>query len=219
MNPEKIKQKFDKFLDEKLARMANKQKGAILAVAMVLPLVLFYFLLYSPKQEEITRLQKNKSSLEQEISKLATTARKIDEHRAMMAETEYKFSLASVLLPDQKEIPSLLTNISSLATNSGLEVLAFKPRPEVTREFYAEIPVDIQVRGSYHNFGYFLYQVSKLPRIVSVSNAKMGSPTIVDSGMQLNTDFNLVTYRFLEPRELEANDQSKPDARSKKKKK
>jgi type IV pilus assembly protein PilO len=201
MSPEKIKQKFDKLLDEKLARVDNKQKGAILAIAMVLPLVLFYFLLYSPKQEEIARLQINKSSLEQEISKLAATARKIDEHRAMMAETEYKFSLASILLPDQKEIPSLLTNISSLATNSGLEVLTFKPRPEVTREFYAEIPVDIQVRGSYHNFGYFLYQVSKLPRIVSVSNVKMGSPTIVDSGMQLNTDFNLVTYRFLEPRE------------------
>jgi type IV pilus assembly protein PilO len=219
MNPEKIKQKFDKFLDQKLARVDSKQKVAILAIAMVLPLVLFYFLLYSPKQEEITKLQKNKSSLEQQIRELAATARKIDEHRAMMAETEYKFSLASVLLPDQKEIPSLLTNISSLATNSGLEVLAFKPRPEAKKEFYAEIPVDIQVRGSYHNYGYFLYQVSKLPRIVSVSNVKMGSPKVVDSGMELNTDFNLVTYRFLEPRELETNDRSKPDARSRKKKK
>lgn len=201
MSEKKIKAGYDKFLSEKLARLDIRQKGAIVTAAVILPLVLFYFFLYSPKQEEIARLQAEKAGLEQEIARLAATARKIDEHRAAMAETERKFTLASIIIPDQKEIPSLLTSISNLATNSGLEVLSFRPRPEAALEFYAEIPVDIQVKGSYHNFGYFLYQVSKLPRIVSVFNVRMGSPTRMDGQMQLSTDFNLITYRFLEPRE------------------
>jgi type IV pilus assembly protein PilO len=69
--------------------------------------------------------------------------------------------------------------------------------------------VDIQVKGSYHNLGFFLYQVSKLPRIVTVSNIKMGSPARVDGKMQLSTDFNLVTYRFLDQSEQKANEQAK----------
>jgi type IV pilus assembly protein PilO len=213
MNLNTVKQHFNKFLNEKLIKLDAKQKYAILAAAMVLPVVLFYFLLYSPKQEEITQLERSKSNLEQEISRLTATARKIEEHRAQLAETERKFKLAAILIPEEKEIPSLLTNISSLATNSGLEVLTFRPRPEVSHEFYAEIPVDIQVKGSYHNFGYFLYQVSKLSRIVSVANIRMGSPSFADGNMQLNSDFSLVTYRFLEQKEQEANEKQAPRRR------
>jgi type IV pilus assembly protein PilO len=209
MSKKKFKQTFDKFLDEKLTRLDGKQKIAILVAAIALPLALFYFLLYSPKQQEITKLEGNKAKLEREIASLKTTASKIKEHQAKIAETEARFKIASVLIPDQKEIPTLLTNISSLATNSGLEVLSFKPRGEAIRDFYSEIPVDIQVKGSYHNFGYFLYQVSKLPRIVTVSNVKMGSPKREGGNMQLSTDFNLVTYRFLDQSEQQANEQAK----------
>jgi type IV pilus assembly protein PilO len=209
MSKNNFKQAFDKFLDEKLIRIDDKQKIAILMAALVLPLALFYFLVYSPNQQEVAKLMGSKATLEREVAKLKTTASKIKEHQASIAETEARFKIASVLIPDQKEIPALLTNISSLATNSGLEVVSFKPRPEAVRDFYSEIPVDIQVKGSYHNLGFFLYQVSKLPRIVTVSNIKMGSPARVDGKMQLSTDFNLVTYRFLDQSEQQANEQAK----------
>jgi type IV pilus assembly protein PilO len=216
MSKKVLKQKFDKLLDDKLIRLTEKQKIAILVAAIVLPITLFYFLVYSPKQQEITRLEANKATLELEIAKLKTTASKIKEHQAKIAEMETRFKIASVLIPDQKEIPTLLTNISSLATNSGLEVQSFKPRGEVIRDFYAEIPVDIQVKGSYHNFGFFLYQISKLPRIVTVSNVKMGSPKREGGNMQLSTDFNLVTYRFLDQSEQQANEQAKANDGKKK---
>ncbi|MEJ2033582.1 MAG: type 4a pilus biogenesis protein PilO [Deltaproteobacteria bacterium] len=195
-----IKSAFDTFVDQKIARLDNKQKAAIVIVALVLPLALFYFFVYSPKQEKISALEGKKHRLEAEIAKLQVTARKLDKHRAQMAETEKRFKIAAVLLPEQKEIPSLLTNISSLATSSGLEVLTFKPQKEKPKNFYAEIPVDIQVKGSYHKIGYFLYQLSKMPRIVSVSNVSMASPAKVAGEMQLKTSLNLVTYRFIEPK-------------------
>jgi type IV pilus assembly protein PilO len=195
-----IKSAFDTFVDQKIARLDNKQKAAIVIVALMLPLALFYFFVYSPKQEKISALEGKKHRLEAEIAKLQVTARKLDKHRAQMAETEKRFKIAAVLLPEQKEIPSLLTNISSLATSSGLEVLTFKPQKEKPKNFYAEIPVDIQVKGSYHKIGYFLYQLSKMPRIVSVSNVSMASPAKVAGEMQLKTSLNLVTYRFIEPK-------------------
>jgi len=100
------------------------------------------------------------------------------------------------LLPKEKEIPKLLKDISALGRNAGLDFLTFKPLADIPKDFYAEIPVTINVRGPYHNMGYFFDQVSKLERIVSVTNVKMSSPKKEGGEMLLNSDCQLVTYRF-----------------------
>ncbi len=142
------------------------------------------------------------------MKKLRAVAAELDKHQAEMATTEERLKVASMLLPEQREIPSLLTNISNLGTNSGLDFILFRPQKEVRKEFYAEIPVDISVRGPYHNVGIFLDRISKLPRIVTVNNLNMGSPSQTGNIMYLNTTFTLLTYRFIEP-EPEAPNQKK----------
>lgn len=129
-----------------------------------------------------------------------------------MAETKELFTQASSLLPQKQEIPSLLTSISDHGTNSGLDFLSFTPKKEIPREFYAEIPVDIKVRGPYHNVGVFLDKISKLPRIVNVDNINIGGPKREAGEMMLNTGFKLVTYRFIEP----AKDAGKKKSKKKK---
>lgn len=198
LNINKLRAGFDSFLDTKISRLDQKKKMAICAISWVLPIVLFAFLYYSPKSKEITSLKTTKANLEREIQKVEATVRELDKHKANMKETELKFRAASLLLPEQKEIPSLLTNISSQGTNSGLEFLSFKPKGEEPKEFYAEIPVNITVNGPYHNIGLFLDKISKLPRIVSVSNISMTAPKMTDGEMFLKTTFNLITYRFIE---------------------
>lgn len=205
----KIKTAFDSFLDTKVSKLDQKQKIGICIAALAVPVVAFSFLVFSPKNKEIKGLEKNKASLETEIKKVEATARQLEKHKAEMRETELQFKAASMLLPEGKEIPSLLTNISSQGTNSGLDFLSFKPQGEIPKEFYAEIPVNIAVRGPYHNVGVFLDKISKLPRIVTVSNVKMGSPVLVDSEMFLDTTFNLITYRSLEPAEEEKTQKEK----------
>ena len=79
-------------------------------------------------------------------------------------------------LPDKKEIPQLLTTISSLGKESGLNFLLFRPKPEVPKEFYAEIPVEIQVEGSYHEVASFFSRVGNLDRIVNITNVIMEKP-------------------------------------------
>lgn len=198
MKANKTKEAVNSFLDNKVARLNQKHKIGICIVAVLVPALAFYFLCYTPKSKEIKQLRAKEQRLEQEIKRVEATVRNLEKHKAEMKETTEMFNMASQFLPQQQEIPTLLTSISSKGTSSGLEVETFKPKSEVFKEFYAEIPVDIQVRGPYHNVGVFLYEISKLSRIVSVSSINMSSPKKEDGEMILNTKFNLVTYRFIE---------------------
>jgi len=202
---QKIQAGLEKFLDSKVSRLDVKQKMLIAAAACILPCVAFFFLAYSPKTSEIKALETQKAGIEAEIRKVEKIADDLEKHKAEMAEVQRQFAEASLLLPDEKEIPSLLSTISGQATASGLDVLSFKPLAEKPQQFYAEIPVDIGVQGSYHNVGIFLDKISKLPRVVSVNNIKMDSPKQLGGEMILNSTFQLVTYRFLDPAEIAAN--------------
>ena len=202
---QKIQAGLEKFLDSKVSRLDVKQKRLIAVAACILPCVAFFFLAYSPKTSEIKTLETKKAGIEEEIRKVEKIAADLEKHKAEMAEVQRQFAEASLLLPDEKEIPSLLSTISGQATASGLDVLSFKPLPEKPQQFYAEIPVDIGVQGSYHNVGIFLDKISKLPRVVSVNNIKMDSPKQLGGEMILNSTFQLVTYRFLDPAEIAAN--------------
>jgi type IV pilus assembly protein PilO len=199
LETDKLKSGIEKFLDTKMGRLQGKHKMLICAAAWLIPCVAFFFLVYTPRAEEMERLEARKSGVNQELRKVEATARELDKHKAEMQGVEEQFQMASLLLPEEKEIPSLLTNISTQGTTSGLEFLSFKPLAERPQVFYAEIPVDIGVYGPYHNVGLFLDKVSKLPRIVTVNNIKMGSPQMSGGEMMLNTTFQLVTYRFIEP--------------------
>ncbi|MCX5863758.1 MAG: type 4a pilus biogenesis protein PilO [Deltaproteobacteria bacterium] len=202
---QKIQAGLEKFLDSKVSRLDAKQKMLIAVAACILPCVAFFFLAYSPKTSEIKNLETQKAGIEAEIRKVEKIAADLEKHKAEMAEVQRQFAEASLLLPDEKEIPSLLSTISGQATASGLDVLSFKPLAEKPQQFYAEIPVDIGVQGSYHNVGLFLDKISKLPRVVSVNNIKMDSPKQIGGEMILNSTFQLVTYRFLDPAEIATN--------------
>lgn len=199
MKPNKIKAAFEEFLDSRVSRLKWQHKLGICLAVWAVPIALFYFLYFSPKSEEIGGLEKKKAGLVADIRKVEAVAKQLDKHEAEMKETERNFQAASLLLPQEKEIPSLLANISSQGTNAGLEILTFKPNREAPKEFYAEIPINIKVRGPYHNVGVFLDKVRKLPRLVSVHQVKMGGPKKVDGEMFLETTLDLVTYRFIEP--------------------
>ncbi len=194
---EKIKKAYWDLLDNKLAKLKHQHKLAIFVVSLLLPLALFVFLVYSPKSDEIAKLKKNNHYLEGQIQKVESIAGKLGEHKAERAAVELQLKAASLLLPKQQEIPSLLTNISEQGTNSGLEFVTFQPRAERRKQFYAIIPVGITVRGSYHKIGSFLDKISKLNRIVSVNNISLGSPRINGNEAILTASMELVTYRFL----------------------
>lgn len=204
MKVNKTKEAFDSFLEKKVIPLDKKIIITIFALVIILPIVAFYFLYYTEKTNEIKGLESRESSLRKEITEAKAIAAKLEEHLAEMEETKRLFAEASVLLPQKKEIPSLLTNISALGTNSGLNMATFSPGGERIKEFYAEIPVSINVTGPYHNIGTFLFEVSKLDRIVSAINISLGGGAKQRGEMLLGSNINLITYRFLEESEMQA---------------
>ncbi|MFH7320114.1 type 4a pilus biogenesis protein PilO [Desulfurivibrio sp. D14AmB] len=199
LNPQMLLKKLDGLLETWTARLTKVHKLLILAAVWAVPAAAFILLVFMPKTEEMGQLRDRISRLNNEISGLRTVAAQLDQHKAKMAEVEEHLRIASLLLPEEREIPHLLTNISNLGTDAGLDFILFRPQAEVRKEFYAEIPVDISVRGPYHQVGNFLDQISKLPRVVTVSNLNMGSPSPAGGIMNLSTTFTLLTYRFIEP--------------------
>jgi type IV pilus assembly protein PilO len=204
MKLNKIKEAFDSFLEKRVVPLDKKIVIAIFVLIIIAPVIAFYFLHFTAKTKEIKGLENKAVKLRKEIAGAKARAAKLDEHLAEMEETQRLFAEASVLLPQKKEIPALLTNISALGTNSGLNMARFSPRPERKKEFYAEIPVSLNIKGPYHNIGIFLYEVSKLDRIVSAINISLGSPKMQRGEMLLSSSINLITYRFLDESEIAA---------------
>ncbi|HEB50613.1 MAG TPA: pilus assembly protein PilO [Desulfobulbus sp.] len=188
--------KFDTFIEEKYLPLDGKVKALIAIAAVLVPIALFYFLVYRPADSRIEALKKQAASMHKELQRAQKAARDLPRYEREMAETRQRFEATSILLPRDKEIPALLRNISDLGKGAGLDFLSFKPGKEIPKDFYSEIPVDISIRGPYHNMGFFLDQVSKLDRIVTVNNIKMGSPKQDGGEMLLNSTCRLVTYRF-----------------------
>ena len=188
--------KLNAFLDAKYIPLDNKIKLAIFVILVVLPIGLFYFFSYTKNIQKIESLDKQKTTLQAEIAKAKKAASELDKMKEEIKETEALFNESATVLPKEKEIPGLLTNISDLGKRAALDFDQFRPGAEIPKDFYAEIPVNIQVRGPYHNLGYFLDKVSKLERIVTVNNIRMGGPVKEGNEMFLRSTLQLITYRF-----------------------
>ena len=200
---------FATFIDEKYIPLDKKLKITIAVILFLLPVVLFYFFWFQPQNEKSIKLDKQRETLSKELQKAKAKAANHEKLKAEVAATEALFEETAALLPKEKEIPGLLTNISALGRGSGLDFISFKPGKDIPKDFYSEIPISIKVRGPYHNMGIFLDQVSKLDRIVTVSNITMGGPKQAEGEMLLNSNCKLVTYRFTNKKLVKPEDKKK----------
>ncbi len=194
----------------KIENLSKIQRILIFASVFVLIIAIFIFLLYKPKLADIKKLEKELGGLEKKLVVAKKNAADLKKFQEMMEEAEVQFKKAMKALPEKEEIPSLLTSISRSGQDVGLEFLLFEPKSEVRKEFYAEIPVAMQVVGGYHDLAIFFDKVARLSRIVNIKNITMGR---AKDGKELNTSCTAVTYKFVEPAP------KKPDKKKKKKKK
>ncbi len=154
----------------------------------------YFFLLYQPKMKEINELKETIKALEHKIQIAKVKSRKIKRLEKQHAEVKARFQKALKLLPEKKEIPSLLTNITELGKNSHLEFRIFRPMHERPRDFYIEIPVSIEVTGTYHNVAIFFDRVGHMDRIVNILNVSMRPKEELSN--VLVTKCDAITYRF-----------------------
>ena len=206
---------------EKLEKLVLWQRVAILAGLIVLMVGATVWLLLLPQYEEIGQLDEKLQGLEKKLATAKLNAAELGKFQAKMQEAEAQFKIAMRALPENQEIPSLLTSISKSGQDVGLEFLLFEPKPEIRREFYAEIPVAMSLRGDYHNLAVFFDKVARLSRIVNINNISVTPPIVAPpgkggvatpdkDGQGLSTLCTAVTYKFVEPLPEKAAAPAKP---------
>jgi len=182
---------------EYLQNLEPNRKIAIAVIVPVLILVVYFFLIVSPRTTRTTQLETHIDEMLQERDRKTFEAEQMPERQKEVDQLDKQLKLALTRLPDEKEIPELLSSISNLARDSGLDILVFRQVPEGYQEFYAEVPVEMQVRGGFHQVAQFLDRVGKLDRIVNVSNIVVKSPKVVDENLVLDANSRVTTFRFL----------------------
>jgi type IV pilus assembly protein PilO len=189
-------------LVEKISKLPKQQKLFILLGVVAVIAAGFYFGLFARYQNDYTTLRDQLTKLQDEIKKDRDIANNLPRLKAEHDRLNKELKEALTELPDQKEIPSLLTSISRAGKGAGLDFLVFRPKGEIAKDFYFEIPVDISVSGDYYSLADFFIAVGNLPRIINITNLSFSDIKSEPGG---RTTFKVnclaTTFRFMEKKE------------------
>jgi len=189
-----------------IRKLDRTKKLIILGVFCLALIGVYVWLLYMPMQTEVAKLERRLTTLLNKKAEQEAIVQNLDAFKAECRNLEIELQHALAQLPNKKEIPTLLQNISNLGRESGLEMPYFKPGISMKKDFYAEVPVDIKLLGPYQNLLSFFYQMGELPRIVTVQNLTIQYAPKNAPADYLDAACKAVTYRFLEEHEREPKD-------------
>lgn len=186
---------------EKILKLPNKQKIALMVLILFGIGAGFFFGLYQPKMKELKSVQDKLADLDRQILDNKRIADNLPKYKKDYEQLKIDLDSALTELPNQKEIPSLLTSITSKGKEAGLDFLIFRPKAEELKDFYSAVPVDISVSGSYYNLANFFVAVGSLPRIVNISNVGVADIKNVGGRMVLKVNCLATTFRFIDKKE------------------
>lgn len=192
-----IREKLTVFF-EKVGALTKVQRLLICFVTFAAIGGAYYYFVFMPKHDELKKVKKNYQSQLNVLSTYKRRAAEIVKYEKLMAEAQEEFNRAMEVLPDKRELPSLLTGISKAGSDAGLEFYLFQPGNEINKEFYKEIPVSIKVEGRYHQITDFFFQIIRLNRIVNITNVDVKGKK--GDGI-LGMSCTAVTYMFVEKKE------------------
>ena len=186
--------------DLDLSNIANwplPARAALISIVFVAVLGLGYWFDIKDQGIRLEKAEQKETQLRQTFETKAKKAANLVAYEQQLEEMKASFGAMLRQLPNKTEVAELLVDISQTGLAAGLEFKLFKPQGEVPKEFYAELPISISVKGDYHEFGNFISGVAALPRIVTVHNVNM---TPDASGM-LTMDILAKTYRYMDEEE------------------
>jgi len=189
---------------------------AIVLVFTTLLLVWYFVWGENGNRPQLLKAQAEQKSLWATFDEKQRKAANLEAYRQQLAEIERTFGAMLRQLPGKTEVPSLLVDISQTGLAAGLQERLFQPGSETKMDFYAELPIKIQLTGGYHEFGQFVSGIAALPRIVTLHDieitrgaarggARRGAPAPSDA---LTLNLTAKTYRYLDEGEASANRKS-----------
>jgi type IV pilus assembly protein PilO len=170
----------------------------ILAAVLALLLVAAWWLGWRNQVDELDSKQQQEEKLRADWLDKKKQAINLEEYRRQLAEIDRSFGVLIRQLPNKAEMEALLIDINQSGLGRGLQFDLFKPGTETAKDFYAELPIQIKLTGSYHDLGAFAGDVAKMPRIVTLNDIEM----TVNKDNVLNLNATAKTFRYLDEEEL-----------------
>ena len=189
---------------DQLSKLSRGVRIGILAGIAVLIGAAYYFGYYQAEHEKLVTLRAQELELQRKLSEVRSVAANLAAFEEEIANLELKLSKVLRQLPNEKELEVLLTDISNLGKKSGIEIKSFKRLEEIPHDFYAEVPISIEIEGEYHNIGRFFDLMSDLPRIVNMGAMVMKVSKESMDSTRLRVTGTLTTFRFVGDNEKKA---------------
>ena len=182
--------------------------GAFGLTFVLLTLILLYLLVWNSVRPQLLQRALQEQSLRQEFVIKHSVAANLNIYQAQLVQLRRSFGALLRQLPGKTQVPSLLEDISDTATAAGLKQNLFEPGKEAKKEFYAVLPIKMQLAGSYHQFGEFVSDIAALSRIVTLHDIRI-KPVTKSAYDQLTLTLTAKTYRYLTANEMAAQRASK----------
>ncbi len=182
-------------------------KIAAILLLILLLLGLAAYFGWMPQYDELEGKQNQEQTLRQEYTAKKAQAINLDLHIQQLKEVEQQFGALLRQLPSKSEMDALLSDINQAGLGRGLQFELFKPSQERLQDFYAELPVDVRVTGTYHDIGAFTSDVSQLSRIVTLNDITITNKDPKD--MVLTMEAVAKTFRYLDDEEVAAQRRAK----------
>lgn len=176
--------------------------AAVLIVLIAVSAFGIYMYVIKTDIPALRRFEQTEVTLKSTFEDKQRLAASFDAYRQQLEEIERSFGTMLRQLPGKTEVDNLLVDISQTGLGAGLEEELFRPLGERHQDFYAELPIEIRLRGSYHELGQFVSGIAALPRIVTLHDIQIETPRDVPVD-ELVLDVTAKTYRYLEDEEVE----------------
>lgn len=193
-----MNQILDKIPYDQLNSLPKWQRWAAVGGVLALIFGVYFYFFYLEGVRQITVLEGELKTVETNLEKTRQLAKKLPELKEKIEILGRDLLEARKELPSEKEIPNFLKTISDEGKKSGLEFLLFQPTEEAVLDFYAKVPVRIEVEGQFHEIMAFFDQVRRLPRIVDIENISIQIQKAGKSSFFLKAACVATTYKFIE---------------------
>lgn len=175
--------------------------GVVGLTFVVLTLVLVYLFVWQTVRPELVHREQQEQTLRQEFMVKHAVAANLNIYRKQLKDLRRSFGTLLRQLPGKTQVPNLLEDISDTASAAGLKQRLFKPGKETQKEFYAVLPIQMQLTGSYHQFGAFVSDIAALSRIVTLHDIQI-KPMVTGGFDELSLTLTAKTYRYLTADEM-----------------
>jgi type IV pilus assembly protein PilO len=173
------------------------QIGVFVLLSAILAGV-FYYYVETPAQEAMALKQTELDQINLRIQAGTVAARRLPEFRKEIQELEARLEVLRPILPTDRDAGDLLRRVQTLAVQSNLTILGFRPQPITVNDMHAEWPIGLQLEGNYHNLGLFLDKVSKFPRIINVGGINLAAKNPPEAQASMNIGLTATTFVLID---------------------